>query len=108
MVSAQRIWDKLNRMESKIMAYHVMQESGVVPHSNEVLKFPESRLGKQATEMDLVRSRQAQFDIKQDILKNIEKLELTEKDYLSHLKKEGLKDLASIIAGIGKEEKKSA
>lgn len=100
MVSPQRTWDKIRRMESKIMAYTVMEKSGKVPLTNEVITFHQWRHGQDVMPMEIARAYQAKFDLKQDIIKNLDGIELTWKDYVGKLKERKDDELLSILEGI--------
>jgi hypothetical protein len=104
MVSPQRAWDKINRMESKIMARYVLKDSKTIPATNEIINYHQSRWERPATDIELARNEQAMFDLKQDILKNLEALGVTEEDYLE--KFEG-QDFARVWASIGEEEEEA-
>lgn len=100
MVSPQRRWEKLQRMESKIMAYDVLKRTGLVPMTNEVLKFNQSRWGQKVMEIETIRAGQAQFDLKTDIEKNLEAMELDWKDYIKHLREQDFLDLIAVLDSI--------
>ena len=100
MVSPQRTWDKIRRMESKIMAYTVMEKSGKVPLTNEIITFHQWRHGQDVMPMEIARAHQAKFDLKQDIIKNLDGIELTWKDYVGKLKERKDDELLSILEGI--------
>ena len=116
MISPQRRWDKIRRMESKIMAYKIMLDSGTVPKTNEIINFHKSRWGEEVMDLERARAYQAMFDLKTDILKNLTGMELTEKDYLKQLKDRELEDTIAVFSGIkdpkapkpAKKEKKEA
>ena len=97
MVSPQRTWDKVKRMESKIMAYTVMEKSGKVPLTNEIITFHQWRHGQDVMPLELARAQQAKFDLKQDIIKNIEGIELTWKDYIGRHMQEKLNDAGKVV-----------
>ena len=62
MISPQRCWDKIRRMEGKIMAYHTLLESGTVPKTNEIINFHKSRWGEEIMDLERARAYQAMFD----------------------------------------------
>jgi len=99
-VPAQRRWEKIARMESMIMAYHTMLETGNVPLTNEIINFQRSRWGEPIMDGEQTRAYHGMFSLKQDILKNLEEMELTEKDYIAQLKKKGLNDIIAVFSGI--------
>ena len=89
MVSPQRRWDKIRRMESKIVAYVAMLDSGKIPLTNEIITFHKWRHGQDVMPIEVARAHQAKFDIKEDIIKNLEGMELTWKDYIAgHMEKD--------------------
>ena len=104
MVSASRIWDKIQRAEEKLMAYDAMLKKGEVPKINDVLTLKASRMGEPLLDIEKIRAKQAQFDIKLDIERNLAKMELEWKDYLKHLKERKVDDLIAVVSAIGKKE----
>ena len=95
-----RRWDKIRHMESMIMAYHTMLETGNVPLTNEIINFHKSRWGEPIMDSERVRAYHGMFGLKQDIIKNLEGMELTEKDYVAQLKKKGLNVVMEVYSGI--------
>ena len=104
MVSPARRFEKLGRMESKILAYNTMISTGMIPKANGVIRFHEVRLGEQAMEHELTRAKQALFDLKADINVNLEKFDppISWKDYIKtyHTQGKTLTQLGTILEGI--------
>jgi len=83
MVSQERRFQKLNRMESKILAYHRMIASGHIPVAQGTLIFAAERLGNPAMEHEIARAHQAMYDLKEDIKKQLAALDIPWKDYIT-------------------------
>jgi len=108
MVSEARRWEKLNRMESKIMAYRLMIDTKTIPETNDVINFHASRWGKPASELELARAVQAINDIRADMEKNVEKMGLSWEDYVNDLHARGAMELYSEFSAKKEAKKKDA
>ena len=102
MVSPSRSFEKIKRMESKILAYQLMIESGMIPKANGAIRFHEVRLGEKALDHELTRAKQAKFDLKQDIIKNLDELDIPWKDYIKtyHTKGKKKTQLGTVLDSI--------
>jgi hypothetical protein len=79
-----------------------MIETGMIPKANGVIRFHEVRLGEVALDHEITRAKQAQFDIKQDLIINLDALDIPWKDYIKtyHTKGKKKTQLGTILSSI--------
>lgn len=88
MVSPQHIWDKIEIIEERLMAYKEMLDSGVLPDHIDILIFKQHRLGKEVSVLERSKAVQASIDIHADIERNLTKIEVSYKQYLDKRRQE--------------------
>ena len=87
MVSASRTWEKIRRIEEKILAYAEILASGKNPEAaNVITSIPQERLNRELWKSERIRYKQNIVALEEDLRRNVDKLGLKWKQYLADAK----------------------
>lgn len=97
MTTDKRRWEKIRTFEDWLMAYVTMLATGMVPLTNELINFHQSRWGQPISQAEIEAARNNKIVLYDDLMKNLNGMAdgggITYKVYISQLKKRDLTDL---------------